>query len=131
MRCEGTRGHVKEVPIEAAHLVMMQSDLVWLFGSRQSRWHTPHLMLAARHFGVSLLPSPFWTAQRYEQMLLGELLRHLQSKPSHRFVVLYRLGSDRAGWVCLVPGQQLDRVQHVLNTFHLHLEAADPSEVLQ
>lgn len=122
---------VQGVPVEAAHRVMALSDLVWLFGSRMSRWNKPHLLIAAEHFGLSRVPEVSLRASQYEQELLVSVVRHLQANPSHRFVVLYRQGTWKEGWVCLVPTGDFPRVQQVLAVHQLELSPAGRDDVLQ
>lgn len=123
--------HAFDVPVETAHLVMTVSDLVWLFGPRMLRWNKPHLLVAAQHFHLPTTPAVSESAFQYEQGLLESVLLHLQGSPSHRFVVLYRQGTGRAGWVCLVPTGDFGRVQQLLAVNQLVLSPAGWAEVLQ
>ncbi|GGJ55399.1 hypothetical protein [Deinococcus roseus] len=122
---------VAGVPLEATHLVMAESDLVWPFGPRMSHWNKPHLVIAAQHFQLSLTPDATQTASQYEQGLLFSVLDHLQQHPSHRFVVLNRVGTHSEGWVCLVPSRGFAQVQRILSLYRLNITPAGLREVLQ
>ncbi|GGJ36129.1 hypothetical protein [Deinococcus roseus] len=123
--------HVWNMPMEAAHLVMAESEMVWLFGPRMSGWSKPHVVVATEHFGLPLTPEVFLTASRHEQGLLEALVAHLESQASHCFVVLYREGSTQEGWVCLVPTAGLAQVKQLVSWHQLELSPAALTEVLQ
>lgn len=121
---------VTDVPIEAAHQVMAVSDLVWLFDPQRFRWNRPHLFVAAQHFNLPVTPEVSLNAHGYETSLLEQLLAHLCAAPSHQFVVLYRLGSNTQGWVCLIPSGEMATVEHILLGFHLQATPAPSRQVL-